>query len=93
MFFSFFFLIDPDSEIVVFAKRTVKDLKLPPVFITHIASSIQASQIKQLTKKYKYKFFAEKNQVLQFHFIICSNVLVTLFFSWLNISRKKKNYL
>ncbi|XP_024023504.1 chromatin structure-remodeling complex protein BSH [Morus notabilis] len=33
---------DPDSEIVVFAKRTVKDLKLPPVFITHIASSIQS---------------------------------------------------
>ncbi|XP_015886913.3 chromatin structure-remodeling complex protein BSH [Ziziphus jujuba] len=33
---------DPDSEIVVFAKRTVKDLKLPPVFVTHIASSIQS---------------------------------------------------
>lgn len=33
---------DPDSEIVVFAKRTVKDLKLPPVFITHIATSIQS---------------------------------------------------
>ncbi|XP_062098208.1 chromatin structure-remodeling complex protein BSH-like isoform X3 [Humulus lupulus] len=26
---------------VVFAKRTVKDLKLPPAFVTHIASSIQ----------------------------------------------------
>ncbi|KAM6585363.1 hypothetical protein CsatB_012365 [Cannabis sativa] len=33
---------DPDSEIVVFAKRTVKDLKLPPAFVTHIASSIQS---------------------------------------------------
>ncbi|KAF3456471.1 hypothetical protein FNV43_RR01121 [Rhamnella rubrinervis] len=33
---------DPDSEIVVFAKRTVKDMKLPPVFVTHIASSIQS---------------------------------------------------
>ncbi|KAK7855089.1 chromatin structure-remodeling complex protein bsh [Quercus suber] len=32
---------DPDSEVVVFAKRTVKDLKLPPAFITQIASSIQ----------------------------------------------------
>ncbi|KAK9139031.1 hypothetical protein Scep_008712 [Stephania cephalantha] len=32
---------DPDSEVVVFAKRTVKDLKLPPTFITHIAQSIQ----------------------------------------------------
>ena len=33
---------DPDSEVVVFAKRTVKDLKLPPSFITQIAQSIQA---------------------------------------------------
>ncbi|GAU16756.1 hypothetical protein TSUD_199990 [Trifolium subterraneum] len=33
---------DPDSEIVVFAKRTVKDLKLPPPFITQIAQSIQS---------------------------------------------------
>ncbi|XP_010240805.1 PREDICTED: chromatin structure-remodeling complex protein BSH [Nelumbo nucifera] len=32
---------DPDSEVVVFAKRTVKDLKLPPAFITQIAHSIQ----------------------------------------------------
>ncbi|XP_018840239.1 chromatin structure-remodeling complex protein BSH isoform X2 [Juglans regia] len=33
---------DPDSEVAVFAKRTVKDLKLPPAFITQIASSIQS---------------------------------------------------
>ncbi|CAK9318424.1 unnamed protein product [Citrullus colocynthis] len=33
---------DPDSEVVVFAKRTVKDLKLPPAFITQIAQSIQS---------------------------------------------------
>ncbi|XP_009353450.1 chromatin structure-remodeling complex protein BSH isoform X1 [Pyrus x bretschneideri] len=33
---------DPDSEIVVFAKRTAKDLKLPPGFITGIASAIQS---------------------------------------------------
>ncbi|KAL2571948.1 hypothetical protein AAZV13_17G038300 [Glycine max] len=32
---------DPDSEVVVFAKRTAKDLKLPPVFVTQIAQSIQ----------------------------------------------------
>ncbi|KAK6159665.1 hypothetical protein DH2020_003046 [Rehmannia glutinosa] len=32
---------DPDSEVVVFAKRTVKDLKLPPAFVTQIAQSIQ----------------------------------------------------
>ncbi|XP_070055972.1 chromatin structure-remodeling complex protein BSH isoform X2 [Nicotiana tomentosiformis] len=32
---------DPDSEVVVFARRTVKDLKLPPGFITQIAQSIQ----------------------------------------------------
>lgn len=32
---------DPDSEVVVFAKRTVRDLKLPPQFITQIAQSIQ----------------------------------------------------
>nr|XP_024931832.2 chromatin structure-remodeling complex protein BSH isoform X2 [Ziziphus jujuba var. spinosa] len=37
---------DPDSEIVVFAKRTVKDLKLPPVFVTHIASSIQLADFR-----------------------------------------------
>ncbi|PSR97834.1 Chromatin structure-remodeling complex protein like, partial [Actinidia chinensis var. chinensis] len=33
---------DPDSEVVIFAKRTVKDLKLPPAFITQIAQSIQS---------------------------------------------------
>ncbi|KAK2985176.1 hypothetical protein RJ640_010465, partial [Escallonia rubra] len=32
---------DPDSEVVVFAKRTVKDLKLPPAFVTQIVQSIQ----------------------------------------------------
>lgn len=36
--------IDPDSEVVLFAKRTVKDLKLPPAFITQIASSIQVNE-------------------------------------------------
>lgn len=35
-------IIDPDSEVVVFAKRTVKDLKLPPPFVTQIAQSIQS---------------------------------------------------
>ncbi|KAF9591705.1 hypothetical protein IFM89_005696 [Coptis chinensis] len=35
---------DPDSEVVVFAKRTVKDLKLLPTFITHIAQSIQKTK-------------------------------------------------
>ncbi|CAN1845391.1 Chromatin structure-remodeling complex protein BSH [Linum perenne] len=33
---------DPDSEVVVFAKRTVKDLKLPPSFVTQIVHSIQS---------------------------------------------------
>ncbi|XP_050239553.1 chromatin structure-remodeling complex protein BSH isoform X3 [Quercus robur] len=42
---------DPDSEVVVFAKRTVKDLKLPPAFITQIASSIQT----QLTEFRSYE--------------------------------------
>ncbi|KAI9196692.1 hypothetical protein LWI28_026139 [Acer negundo] len=32
---------DPDSEVVVFAKKTVRDLKLPPQFTTQIAQSIQ----------------------------------------------------
>ncbi|KAL5182729.1 Chromatin structure-remodeling complex protein BSH [Glycine soja] len=32
---------DPDSEVVVFAKRTAKDLKLPPAFVAQIAQSIQ----------------------------------------------------
>ncbi|XP_059280388.1 chromatin structure-remodeling complex protein BSH isoform X2 [Lycium ferocissimum] len=42
---------DPDSEVVVFAKRTVKDLKLPPAFITQIAQSIQS----QLTEFRSYE--------------------------------------
>ncbi|KAK3005888.1 hypothetical protein RJ639_017788 [Escallonia herrerae] len=37
--------IDPDSEVVVFAKRTVKDLKLPPAFVTQIVQSIQVSDL------------------------------------------------
>jgi hypothetical protein len=40
--------IDPDSEVAVFAKRTVRDLKLPPAFITQIASSIQVNGIAHL---------------------------------------------
>ncbi|KAL2497547.1 Chromatin structure-remodeling complex protein BSH [Abeliophyllum distichum] len=42
---------DPDSEVVVFAKRTVKDLKLPPAFVTQIAQSIQT----QLTEFRSYE--------------------------------------
>ncbi|XP_059636082.1 chromatin structure-remodeling complex protein BSH isoform X2 [Cornus florida] len=37
---------DPDSEVVVFAKRTVKDLKLPPAFVTQIAQSIQLTDFR-----------------------------------------------
>lgn len=32
---------DPDSEVVNFSRRTVKDLKLPPAFMTQITQSIQ----------------------------------------------------
>lgn len=42
---------DPESEVVVFAKRTVKDLKLPPAFVTQIAQSIQT----QLTEFRSYE--------------------------------------
>ncbi|XP_068660055.1 chromatin structure-remodeling complex protein BSH isoform X3 [Aristolochia californica] len=31
---------DPDSEVGLFARRTVKDLKLPPAFVTQIVQSI-----------------------------------------------------
>ncbi|KAJ4749223.1 hypothetical protein LUZ62_083628 [Rhynchospora pubera] len=34
-------LHDPDSLVLSFAKRTVKDLKLPPTFVSHISQSIQ----------------------------------------------------
>ncbi|KAL8141445.1 hypothetical protein V2J09_014477 [Rumex salicifolius] len=51
---------DPDSEVVVFAKRTVKDLKLPPGFTPQIAQSIQS----QLTEFRSYEgqdmYVAEK---------------------------------
>lgn len=33
---------DPDSEVIGFAKRTVKDLKLPPAFISQISQSIHS---------------------------------------------------
>lgn len=36
-----YFVTDPDSDISLFAKRTVKDVKLPPPFVTQIAQSIQ----------------------------------------------------
>ncbi|XXG84719.1 hypothetical protein AAC387_Pa10g2176 [Persea americana] len=42
---------DPDSEVFMFAKRTVKDLKLPPTFISQIVHSIQA----QLTEFRSYE--------------------------------------
>ncbi|CAO2838262.1 unnamed protein product [Amaranthus hypochondriacus] len=51
---------DPDSEVAVFARRTVKDLKLPPGFVTQIAQSIQS----QLTEFRSYEgqdmFIGEK---------------------------------
>ncbi|KAL9678368.1 hypothetical protein QQ045_016212 [Rhodiola kirilowii] len=34
---------DPDQDVLVFARRTVRDLKLPPAFITQICQSIQVS--------------------------------------------------
>jgi SWI/SNF-related matrix-associated actin-dependent regulator of chromatin subfamily B protein 1 len=57
-------IVDPDSEIVVFAKRTVKDLKLPPPFVTQIAQSIQVIHM----------FFLPLNSLhmLQLHFILLS---------------------
>ncbi|XP_068660054.1 chromatin structure-remodeling complex protein BSH isoform X2 [Aristolochia californica] len=33
---------DPDSEVGLFARRTVKDLKLPPAFVTQIVQSINS---------------------------------------------------
>lgn len=33
---------DPESDVTMFAKRTVKDLKLPPTFIAQIYQSIQS---------------------------------------------------
>ncbi|XP_015057845.1 chromatin structure-remodeling complex protein BSH-like [Solanum pennellii] len=36
---------DPDSEVFAFARRTVKDLKLPTAFATQIAQSIQSQLI------------------------------------------------
>lgn len=42
-YLTYLYIIDPDSEVVIFAKKTVKDLKLPPAFITQIAQSIQVS--------------------------------------------------
>lgn len=53
-FIYFFDGIDPDSEVVVFAKRTVKDLKLPPAFITQIAQSIQVSKLWQFCLSFSY---------------------------------------
>ncbi|XP_057523503.1 chromatin structure-remodeling complex protein BSH isoform X1 [Amaranthus tricolor] len=51
---------DPDSEVAVFARRTVKDLKLPPGFVTQIAQSVQS----QLTEFRSYEgqdmFIGEK---------------------------------
>ncbi|XP_057965073.1 chromatin structure-remodeling complex protein BSH isoform X2 [Malania oleifera] len=37
---------DPDAEVAVFARRTVKDLKLPPSFMTPIAQSIQLTEFR-----------------------------------------------
>ncbi|CAL9176836.1 unnamed protein product [Musa hybrid cultivar] len=42
---------DPDLEVNNFAKRTVKDLKLPPTFVTQIAQSIQT----QLAEFHSYE--------------------------------------
>ncbi|XP_020584251.1 chromatin structure-remodeling complex protein BSH isoform X3 [Phalaenopsis equestris] len=37
---------DPDSEVISFAKRTVKDLKLPPAFISQISQSIHLAEFR-----------------------------------------------
>ncbi|XP_057524058.1 chromatin structure-remodeling complex protein BSH isoform X2 [Amaranthus tricolor] len=53
-------ITNPDSEVAVFARRTVKDLKLPPGFVTQIAQSVQS----QLTEFRSYEgqdmFIGEK---------------------------------
>ncbi|XP_020267508.1 chromatin structure-remodeling complex protein BSH isoform X2 [Asparagus officinalis] len=37
---------DPDSEVINFSRRTVKDLKLPPAFMTQITQSIQLAEFR-----------------------------------------------
>lgn len=36
---------DADNEIAIFARRTVKDLKLPPAFFSQISQSIQVCDL------------------------------------------------
>ncbi|XP_074307381.1 chromatin structure-remodeling complex protein BSH isoform X2 [Silene latifolia] len=72
---------DPDSEIVVFAKRTAKDLKLPPGFVTQIAQSIQNQLVEFRSYEGQDMFVGEKVVPIKLDLRV-NNTLIRDHFLW-----------
>ncbi|KAF6167240.1 hypothetical protein GIB67_029878 [Kingdonia uniflora] len=76
-----FTVTDPDSEVVVFAKRTVKDLKLPQAFVTQIAQSIQAQLVEFRSLEGQEMFAGERIVPLKLDLLI-NNTIIRDQFLW-----------
>ncbi|KAI3903473.1 hypothetical protein MKW98_032127 [Papaver atlanticum] len=63
-----------DSEVVLFAKRIVKDLKLYPSFIIHISQSIQ-SQLNEFRSLEGQMFTSEKIVTLKLDLRIHNTII------------------
>ncbi|MQM02333.1 hypothetical protein Taro_035098 [Colocasia esculenta] len=72
---------DPDSEVISFAKRTVKDLKLPPIFVTHIAQSIQSQLAEFRSLEGQEMYSTEKIMILKLDLRV-NNTIIRDQFLW-----------
>ncbi|CAA6663672.1 unnamed protein product [Spirodela intermedia] len=72
---------DPDSEVISFAKRTIKDLKLPPTFITHVAQSIQTQLAEFRSLEGQVMYCTEKIVVLKIDLRV-NNTVIRDQFQW-----------
>ncbi|KAI3971827.1 hypothetical protein MKW92_050724 [Papaver armeniacum] len=72
---------EPDSEVVLFAKRTVKDLKLPPAFITQISQSVQ-SQLNEFRSLVGQEMFTSEKIVTLKLDLRVNNTIIRDQFLW-----------
>ncbi|KAI3980879.1 hypothetical protein MKX01_025444 [Papaver californicum] len=72
---------EPDSEVVLFAKRTVKDLKLPPALINQISQSIQSQLNEFRSLEGQEMFTSEKIVTLKLDLRV-NNTIIRDQFLW-----------
>ncbi|KAL7596218.1 chromatin structure-remodeling complex protein BSH isoform X1 [Lactuca sativa] len=82
---------DPDSDVILFAKRTVKDLKLPPAFVTQIAQSIQSQLTEFRSFEGQDMYTGEKIVPIKLDLRV-NHTLIKDQFLWLNQFQDLNNF-